>query len=873
MRRSTIVFVLLLFLTLVAGSARDEIATFHPELDAVGAADSDSDDSNLEATSVHGAAASFITYRLPAAGLVSMGIYDANGRLLRTLFSGQTRPSGTNTETWDGLDDAGNRLTANTHTFRGVLNPSSVVTAAYDFSIGNPGKPPYWIPSHKGSWGGVWGSVIDVAGAGGYLYLLWGQEEGQGSLLKLDEHGRVQWKQHLPGLLYQSVNTALATDGRYVFVAVDTSGGRGEYLNVRERRTAIWRVDAASGDYVFYGDRPHFYAGAPYPVSRALIFFDTIRAEGNRLPHSTYEANTRGLAASPGRLYVPLYWENKIQIFDSGTGALVSSITGVEKPLGLEYANGHLYVVSKVRILQLSTDGLERQTLITDALVAPFAITVDGPGDLYVTDLGTSQQVKKFAPTGQLLASYGSPGGRTWQSQTIANTFLFPAGLAIDSRQRMVISEDASPRRVVVLDQRGRVQEEWTGPHYYSGNVTVDEENPEYVYYLGSGGASDNPMRFHVDYENKTWRVDSYSMGALWSSFPYEKHNLCQGTWRPMVRRVAGQKFIVIGGSPCILGLRGASVAPVAALGNILPISLTSGWELNPESPYGFTKYKSREDTFFTWRDRNGNQRAEEGEVTYLNGFPIIISPAGAFADANMNLYIPDSFLAYNNPPRQRAVYYWPLVGLDALGNPLYHASRVKKLLEGQFKGELSVWVADSGEIYAADNETSDTKDPAQPDWGGSISLVRDIKIMKFDAKENLLWKAGRKQQREAQPGEFYKLVSIAGVDRGFVFFVDVNGQERVYTDDGLYVATLLDDPFRGYWTLDYITWWERLQRNIGRSLLGVEHFGAQVFRHPASGVLYLMAGSDAIHFWQVRGLDRIYRFSGRVTPNRLAKS
>ncbi len=50
-----------------------------------------------------------IRFELPQAGEVELGIYSPDGRLVRTLVAGE-RPAGRHTLRWDGLDDAGRRV-------------------------------------------------------------------------------------------------------------------------------------------------------------------------------------------------------------------------------------------------------------------------------------------------------------------------------------------------------------------------------------------------------------------------------------------------------------------------------------------------------------------------------------------------------------------------------------------------------------------------------------------------------------------------------------------------------------------------------------------------------------------------------------------
>ena len=50
-----------------------------------------------------------VSYELSTPSTVSLGVYDAAGRLLRMLESG-ARPAGRNQVTWDGTDGAGSRV-------------------------------------------------------------------------------------------------------------------------------------------------------------------------------------------------------------------------------------------------------------------------------------------------------------------------------------------------------------------------------------------------------------------------------------------------------------------------------------------------------------------------------------------------------------------------------------------------------------------------------------------------------------------------------------------------------------------------------------------------------------------------------------------
>ena len=51
-----------------------------------------------------------IHYSLPRAGKVSLAVYDAQGRQVRTLLAGESQTAGKHTAEWDGLDRLGRAM-------------------------------------------------------------------------------------------------------------------------------------------------------------------------------------------------------------------------------------------------------------------------------------------------------------------------------------------------------------------------------------------------------------------------------------------------------------------------------------------------------------------------------------------------------------------------------------------------------------------------------------------------------------------------------------------------------------------------------------------------------------------------------------------
>lgn len=160
-----------------------------------------------------------LTYQVPQGGNVSLGIYSGDGKLVRTLQSGKKLPAGQASIAWDGKDDAGQLAAPGRYMLKGLV---ANLGWEYITAGGNSGKPPYMTADGKGGWGGLWGNVMGAAtDRVGGVYLLWAQEEGTPSLLKVNPDGGtgqfVVWGAH-NNWDWGSCQ-ALVTDGEYVYVA------------------------------------------------------------------------------------------------------------------------------------------------------------------------------------------------------------------------------------------------------------------------------------------------------------------------------------------------------------------------------------------------------------------------------------------------------------------------------------------------------------------------------------------------------------------------------------------------------------------------------------------------------------------------------
>jgi hypothetical protein len=738
-------------------------------------------------------------------GLLSAGVYSADGRLLRTLCAGRPVNAGPVEIGWDGKDDLSAVLPAGQYAVRAVINTG--LRAQYVTSACSPGKPPHASPDPKRGWGGVWDNVKALAADRTGLYPLWGIEEGDGGLLKIDEDGNLLWRQHLP-LAIPGIHTAVASNGKYVYIGVT---GRMTKSNAEaDGKGGLWRVRADTGSYVPF----------PHDGSDPLAFFlEDVKRTVTAAKNAPQPApSITGLAADATTIFVAAYYQDAILCLDAETGKVKGNFA-VAHPQGICLDGpAHLLVVSEGKILRLDGKSGQLAPMVTTGLDAPHAVAVDTKGLLLVTDGGASQQVKRFDRRGKLISAYGVAGGRTNNGKYVPDHLNTPAGIAVAASGKVFFSEDSSPRVFTRLSADLKYETQWAGPWYLSGEVAVDPARPEHVYIWSHHSI----IRFLVDYTTKTSRPD-----AVWTDFALPDG--VYGRWFPRIVHHAGKTYLFCGGTNCTLfRIDGDKMLLIAAVGVD-----RDGKTLTP----------------WTFTDRNENGVLDPGEkvpapattpeLTYRGSYW-----GGSVDDRDLTLYV------LNGETNVQAL----TPTFAKAGVPVYTfaTARVIPLAAARKPGQRSslssIWHTPDGGVFGnADANGSD------PRGIGHSSHLSDVFVYRLDKDGNLLWRAGKKASGIAKNGEFYgRACGLGGpIANDYFSFVDENGQDKVFTTDGLFVGNLLDDTAIA---------------TPSENTLFVEHFNSIVYQNAQNKRWYFVAGAGGYaSIWEIVGLDGIARVEGRV--------
>ncbi len=354
------------------------------------------------------------TFNMPVAGTLSVGIFDAEGTLVRRLLEANTRPAGPVPLFWDGTDDFGNPVVGGDFEWRAIVHDAQAID---DGQVGDRSSQP-WGTNENSHWVGA--TAVDSAGN---VYENSFFEESTHRLRKWDSSGNAVWAVATDSW-FGTGGEVIATDGNYVYVAFDANG---------ENR--IFRFSAADGGV------------ANWPNSSGYV---VANASGGHGVH--------GLAADATRLWVSNSTQNRVEIYNKATGELISHFPVTAPHRMALDAAGNIWIANRGdRVSRYSPDG----SLLSEitGFQNPRAVAVGGVNNhLFVGDFGNST-VREFDPTtlAPVRQFFGAaqPGPVSDYLLRWSDVGFFGDGdLAVDSNGNIIVV-DIGNQRVLTYDVNG----------------------------------------------------------------------------------------------------------------------------------------------------------------------------------------------------------------------------------------------------------------------------------------------------------------------------------------------------------------------------------------------------------------------------------
>ena len=792
-----------------------------------------------------------ITYRLPATGKlpktyrVTLAITDAKNPdwIVSTFLAGAVRTvtaenGGRFTDTWNGLDDNFMPVPPGSYGVKGIYMPARkwALTGEYHTYIPKflTAVGDSWAPTRDQDgkqlwmWGAAFGTMADIAvGPGGKAVFYHAYFEGSGNPLIIDLNKPVGYDQVLRSFPPGGVGggPAIATDGE-----------------------VIWGVsDEDSPAFIFRADRKPFGRGrshylsdvyVPAGVVTSLAAWDVPGAH-HRFLYAAQSQRDEGVLVLDG---------------DSGADLARLPLDGIR---AVAVAGDELYALRHAAkgpsaILRVPLgDGVPRlpwQPVMTlHGIADPTDFKIGRNGSAYVSDL-RANQVYKLDRAGRIVLTYGRATQQV-PGQYDHHVFMSPGKLALwtdgGGQERLLVVERSGPSRVSEWSSGGKLLREWfAGQTQAVFGYAIDPDDPEHIYMATSEPASGSGLvRFRVDYATGRWGVDGVWPGVSgWGRFP-------GGTAFPRIIHDAGRTYLAFSRAReaadrfgfTIYRLQGGRWIPSAGL---LPAPGTT----NPPKP----------GAAFWWHDANGDGRIEDSEFRS--------SPADLPAQPRYwgEAWLDDLSLVLIEGGG-RSLWRIAPRGFDAHGNPVYDGATWQKLLTDPIfaaRGQGGIDALHGGDEIA-DRFNGDWSSVAGdlahgifvdgyngPSWPDGIDSTgrraSDVKISDYAPDGHgglrLKWRVGRKAFALAQPGEMYGTMHITPPINHLLCVQDGNGVDHIFTDDGLYVDTLLYDEYRGRFD------------GGGVYNVGGELWNGYAFLNRENGKVYLASGRNSASLYEVEG-------------------
>jgi len=733
-----------------------------------------------------------VKFALEKDARVSLAVCDQSGRIIRTCLGGQPYRAGTHEYMWDGLDDYDRPVQPGKYTAKFLIHEG--ITQKLVCDIGVSGNPPYQTEDGTGGWAGDYNHPLYVAADADCVVLGTGNAEAAPATICTDLQGRKKYGTSAMG------------------AALALHGGFGYFI--QRKNGMLVKFNLATGTLA------PFKSGKPESAVLRRNEGESNESWGSR----TWTVHALAVLDQT-TLVLSCESANQLVLIDIETGE-PKATRDLPSPRGLASdGRGNLYAVSRNSVGRYDA-AAGTFTPIAKDLDEPQHLACDAEGNIYVSLQGKTMQVWKMTPEGRVLLKYGKPGGRPLVGKYDPSGMLMPYAIAVDRNGRLWVTEadnigrsyvECDPKRYSVWNPDGTLWKEFFGSISYSMRSYFNPADPAHIYI--------NSVKYAVDYEKKTWSVDSIIMRP--SEDNGVKFGCPGGHAGAILATVRGRTF---------LWARAAEPGPV--------LYEAVGERFVPRMAF----YSPKKENW--WLDDNNDGSVQVEEIRVGPSLPGIWN--GHPMDRNLNIYWHEGVQWHGQGGQKTTKPYrivrWDFLGFNDHGGLKYgDPARPTVVAEDPDGGAVSTYIPDDdGNIFVLVSGGS-LERGQRPQGSGH-------RVVAFSPKGLKMWEYHNVHCAFAWTSEAYTpgyLVGVCGFcpspTPDLVALTGYYGQYFLLDrKEGLFVDALGEDQRSNY--------------KLDQHMVLTENFNGAMFRHPGNGRTYFLGGDCDQRLWELAGLETISR-------------
>ena len=742
-----------------------------------------------------------LTFQAPGKGFVSLGVFSAQGELIRNLLHAKPVDAGKQTLSWDGTTNLGLPAEPGSYKVRGVWFPEAP-KINYIMKVGLSGTPPYLTPDDRGAWGGNLGPARAICTNGKALLAVFQCVESPKTtgIQLMDLDGNIT--RRFTSFLGWDERLAATMDDKNAYIVMNHIGSK---------RLFIGKYDL---------DNP----------PRGKILCD-IPAGDHTTPEGLWKgrwiANSEGIALNNGRLYVSVLLDDKLFVVDADSGKILNTVS-LPSPHGVAAHDGKVFLVSDKTVIQLDADGKPVGAPVISGLEAPSGLAIDAAGNFYVCDGGSSQQVKVFTPAGKPLREIGMKGGRPRNGIYNPAGLLDPRSLCVTPDGKVWVTSRAEDfQEITAWDKDGKRDKAFYNIFISSGLGRLSPDHTELLAgYRAYCGSMPGLTAYKLDYEHGTW-APSWHLDAPHSTLQqndvflgyrlspegrpaaaFDGHAPYLSFEDGMVTGTNGKTYLFGGDFSIWL------FDPVTKQAKLASFVYTHRAHALPDGRYE-GDYDQGPNNWLAWADTNGDGKMAVDEIRFTEKPGMMENVPRLYGwqlepDLSILMLVPEKIANAPIIPGKYSVLRLAPREVLPSGVPVYDWSDVQKVVELQvpdFKGgdggfkdpfrvEMDHFSVVNNAVYAKLAPGTKTKLRLTGIDGDGWWASRNWRMtpMKFDLKTGQpAWlKLGNRAPGLSKPGEmYYPGWGLAGSVDGISYFADTMSQVWAWTDDGLFLGNL----------------------------------------------------------------------------------